>query len=167
MFIYDFIKNLLSLISCKRLIKLVTINTNPKELVKYRQKFLHLTYFVTEHSFIKQTWDENLPPVITQTTVRKEFPFFDTLSIAEDTLQEAYGFYYNNLFLVLNPITWINKFITLPSQLIQYIGLDNKKVLPKILNVLWQFFLLFWWIITPIAENYRHNFLKVIESFLR
>lgn len=164
MFIYDFIKNLLSLISCKKLIKLIKTNTNPKDLVKYRQRFLHLTYFVTERSFVKQTWNEDMPPVLTQTTVRKEFPFFDTINVAEDMLQEAYGFYYNNLFLVINPITWINKFITLPGQVIQYIGLDNKKVLPRALNILWQITLLVWWLVTPIAESYRETFLQWTKS---
>lgn len=165
---FNFFENFIRFVRCIKLIKRIETAKSPEELVEHRQAFLNLTYFVHDKAFLKTIYsDDDTPPAVKSTNTRAEFPFFDTEISAIHMLQESKGFYRSKLWDVLNPLQWIRKFISLPSNILSYLGIPSEKVFSKLLNIAWRIVLIAWWFVTPYAETYRDIFNYWIESFFK
>lgn len=162
--IFDFFENLIRFIKCNKLINRIKSSQNTNDLVEYRQSFLNLTYFVHDKVFVKTIHTDFSPPTLKTTNTRAEFPFFDTEITAVHMLQESKGFYKNKMWDAINPIQWIRKFISIPSNVLTYLGVSTSNIFPKLLNVLWRIVLVIWWFLTPFAESYRAVLIQWTES---
>lgn len=162
----EFQKNISNYYQCRKLIKVIENNENVEALVKYRQKFLKLTYFVYDKKFTKEYFPNQNLPVVQETNTRSEFPFFETVLPAKRMLLEAEGHYEDNIKSSLNPFRWIKGVLFLPSKILQYLGVDEKSKLSKSFNVIWWFISLLIWFFTPILESTRALMLEIITNYL-
>ncbi|MFR0815264.1 MAG: hypothetical protein ACLSIL_12770 [Enterococcus casseliflavus] len=169
--LYELIDNIIKMFKCSYLINKINDVENKKKdidsLAQYRQMFLKLTWFVVDKSFVKTYQSDDGMLVTQKTSTHIEFPFFSTLIPAKRMLLEAKGHYKANSLNVLNPIFLINKVIYLPANIFKYLGLDSKSFFSKFANLIWWILGVVFWFFTPIAEEYRSQFLIWIQNIFK
>lgn len=86
----------------------------------------------------------------------------DMFEIMKNKFHEAIGVYRSRMIDTINPIFWVQYIIYLPKNILIYLGLKNKNIFIKIVQILWWIVGLIFTIFLTVYQTELTSFIKLI-----